>query len=32
MALVNDHEWHNDWEADKYLPNTFGQDNSVVVT
>jgi 1,4-alpha-glucan branching enzyme len=27
-----DGEWHNDWEADKYLPNPFSGDNSVVVT
>ena len=30
--LVNDVEWHNDWEADKYVPNPFGAENSVVVT
>jgi len=30
--LVNGSDWHNDWEADKYLRNEFGQDNSVVVT
>lgn len=28
--LVNGSEWHNDWEADKYLPNPFSGDNSVV--
>lgn len=28
--LVNDSEWHNDWEADGYLPNPFDGDNSVV--
>ena len=27
-----DGEWHNDWEADKYLPNPFSGDNSVVST
>lgn len=27
-----DGEWHNDWEADKYVPNPFGGDNSVVLT
>lgn len=27
-----DGEWHNDWEADKYVPNPFSGDNSVVVT
>lgn len=30
--LVNGAEWHNDWEADKYVPNPFSGDNSVVVT
>ena len=30
--LVNGTEWHNDWHADKYVPNQFGADNSVVVT
>ncbi len=30
--LVNGSEWHNDWEADKYVPNPFLGDNSVVVT
>jgi 1,4-alpha-glucan branching enzyme len=30
--LVNGEEWHNDWEADKYFPNPFGGENSVVVT
>lgn len=30
--LVNDSEWLNDWEADKYVPNEFSSDNSVVVT
>lgn len=27
-----DGEWHNDWEADEYVPNPFSGDNSVVVT
>lgn len=27
-----DGEWHNDWEADKYSPNPFSGDNSVVST
>ncbi|MDX1995087.1 MAG: isoamylase early set domain-containing protein [bacterium] len=27
-----DGEWHNDWEADKYVPNPFFGDNSVVQT
>ena len=30
--LVNGTEWHNDWEADKYVPNPFSGDNSVVST
>lgn len=25
-------EWHNDWQADAYVSNRFGGDNSVVVT
>lgn len=28
--LVGGKEWHNDWEADKYVPNPFSGDNSVV--
>jgi len=27
-----DGEWHNEWEADKYVPNPFSGDNSVVTT
>lgn len=30
--LVDGTEWHNDWEADKYVPNPFSGDNSVVIT
>jgi 1,4-alpha-glucan branching enzyme len=30
--LVNGRDWHNDWHADKYAPNEYGTDNSVVVT
>jgi 1,4-alpha-glucan branching enzyme len=30
--LVNNHEWHNDWHADKYVPNAYSGDNSVVIT
>ncbi|HEX2621279.1 MAG TPA: isoamylase early set domain-containing protein [Phototrophicaceae bacterium] len=30
--LINGSEWHNDWEADKYVPNPFSGDNSVVIT
>lgn len=29
--LVNNTEWHNDEAADKYVPNGFGEDNSVIV-
>lgn len=30
--LINKTEWHNDWDADKYVPNPFSGDNSVIVT
>lgn len=30
--LVDGGEWHNDWEADSYLPNIHGSDNCVVST
>lgn len=30
--LVDQTEWHNDWEADKYVANPFSGDNSVVIT
>lgn len=30
--LVNKTDWRNDPEADKYVPNPFEGDNSVVVT
>jgi 1,4-alpha-glucan branching enzyme len=29
--LVDGEKWENDWEADKYLPNDFGSEDSVVV-
>jgi hypothetical protein len=29
--LVDSERWENDWEADKYLPNEFGTEDSVVV-
>lgn len=32
FRYLADGEWHNEWEADKYLPNNFEGDNSVVVT
>ena len=28
---VDDERWENDWAADKYLPNDFGTEDSVVV-
>jgi 1,4-alpha-glucan branching enzyme len=28
--LVDNAEWHNDWEADQYISNPFSGDNSVV--
>jgi 1,4-alpha-glucan branching enzyme len=30
--LVNGTDWQNDWNADRYVPNPFGGDNSVVQT
>ncbi len=30
--LVNGSEWHNDWQADQYVPNPFDSENSVVLT
>lgn len=30
--LLNDTEWENDYEADQYLPNEYGSENSVVFT
>ncbi len=30
--LVNGKRWENDWDADKYVPNPFSGDNSVVIT
>ncbi len=29
--LLNGCDWHNDWQADRYVPNEYGGDNSVVV-
>jgi len=28
--LIDDGDWHNDWDADQYVPNPFSGDNSVV--
>ena len=30
--LVNSDEWHNDWEAERYVPNLHGSENCVVAT
>jgi len=30
--LVDQKSWHNDWHADRYVPNIHGSDNSVVAT
>jgi 1,4-alpha-glucan branching enzyme len=30
--LIDGEQWANDWEADAYVPNEFGLDNSVVST
>ena len=30
--LVDQSTWHNDWHADRYVPNIHGSDNSVVET
>jgi 1,4-alpha-glucan branching enzyme len=30
--LVNGSQWHNDWDADKYVANPFSGDNSVIST
>ena len=30
--LLNDTEWANDYQADQYLANEFGTENSVVLT
>ncbi len=30
--LVNGLEWHNDWNADKYVAHPYGGENSVVIT
>lgn len=29
--LIDNQRWENDWTADKYLPNDYGSDDSVVV-
>jgi 1,4-alpha-glucan branching enzyme len=30
--LLDNSEWENDHNADQYLPNSYGSDNSVVLT
>lgn len=30
--LIDDDQWINDWEADDYVPNGLGGDDSVVTT
>ena len=30
--LLNDSHWCNDWSADEYIANEFGEDNCVVIT
>lgn len=30
--LVDGSQWHNDWEADRYMANPFSGDNSIVST
>ena len=29
--LLDGRKWENDWAADKYVPNVFGKEDSVVV-
>jgi hypothetical protein len=29
--LIEGNRWENDWRADKYIPNAFGSDDSVVI-
>ncbi|HDH12388.1 MAG TPA: hypothetical protein ENG83_09400 [Nitrospirae bacterium] len=29
--LIDGNHWENDWHADKYVPNAFGSDDSVVI-
>ncbi|MEZ4672276.1 MAG: isoamylase early set domain-containing protein [Anaerolineae bacterium] len=32
LYLVNETDWHSDWDADKYVPNPYEENNSIVVT
>ena len=29
--LIDNNRWENDWVADKYVPNVYGDDDSVVI-
>jgi 1,4-alpha-glucan branching enzyme len=29
--LIDNSQWENDWQADKYTPNGFGTDDSIVI-
>ena len=29
--LIDANRWENDWAADKYLPNEYGDEDSVIV-
>ena len=29
--LIDNTQWENDWQADKYTPNGFGSDDSIVI-
>jgi 1,4-alpha-glucan branching enzyme len=29
--LLDGERWENDWKADKYVPNAYGSENSVIV-
>jgi 1,4-alpha-glucan branching enzyme len=29
--LIDNSQWENDWQADKYTPNGFGSDDSIVI-
>jgi 1,4-alpha-glucan branching enzyme len=29
--LIDGQQWENDWEADAYQPNAYGEENSVVI-
>jgi hypothetical protein len=30
--LIDGNNWQNDWHADRYVPNPFGGENSVIET